>query len=282
MKKCIICLAQLSRKNELNGLIENLNDKFIQNNKNIDLLIFTEEKDKNIFEDLSEYKGGNIIQHIINNFNIPNSNFNREVPEYVFSFPISYRIMCQFFSGELFKILKNLNYDYYLRLDTDSRFLDTVPTIFDDFIKNDYYYGYITIMNEPPEVTTGMVDSIKKYIYKNNIKCNDFILLDHIDQLNFVYYNNFEVVKISEFTSDLHIKLYDYLNDDINGFLKYRWGDALFRFIYVNLFFDQNKIKYYNDVNYSHYGTFKNKPFSFNNFNLNEYRKNRLSQLSIC
>lgn len=279
IKKCIVTLSQTSKLKELGELIENLNTYFVKNNKNVDLIIFVEEKDKNSFSNMFDYNGGKTIIKIIKNFELLNNNYNKEIPEYVHSFPVSYRMMCQFFSGEIFKILKTMDYEYYLRLDTDSRFMDHVYDVFSEFISADFQYGYITILNEPPELCYGMSDEIKKYIIKNNIKCEEYILLDHINQMNFVYYNNFEVVKISEFVSDTHLNLYSYLNDDINGFLKYRWGDALFRFMYVNLFIKQEKIKYFNDIDYYHNGNFKNKPFMLNNWNLNEFRKCRLNAL---
>jgi hypothetical protein len=277
MNKCIVTLANSRRISELNGLISNLNTYFVKNNNDVDLIIFHENSDNITRENIERYTGGNTICHNIEDFILDDSPFNKEVPEYVYGFPISYRKMCQFFSGEIFKILKNMNYDYYIRLDTDSRFLDITYDIFSDFILHDYYYGYISILNEPPELCIQLVNEMSKYIYTNNIHHQNHILSDHKDQLNFVYYNNFEVVKISEFTCDLHLKMYNHLNTDINGFLKYRWGDALFRFIYVSLFFQQSKIKYYANLDYWHNGSFKNVPFMFNNYHLPDFRKNVLN-----
>lgn len=277
MNKCIVTLANSSRMSELNDLITNLNTYFVKNNNNVDLIIFHEKSDIIIKEPNNHYTGGDVVYYSIEDFKLNDDPINKEVPEYVYGFPISYRKMCQFFSGEIFKILKNMKYDYYIRLDTDSRFLDMVSDIFSDFISNDYYYGYISIVNESPELCFRLIDEISKYIQSNNILYQHHILSDHKDQLNFVYYNNFEVIKISEFTTDTHLQMYDYLNMNINGFLKYRWGDALFRFIYVSLFFPQSKIKYYANVDYWHNGRYKNIPFIFNDYNLTNFRKNRLN-----
>ena len=148
MNKCIVTLAGSNRLSELNDLIKNLNLHFVDNNKNTDLLIFHEKNDLTVTENLERYNGGNIVYHSIDNFILEDIPLNKEVPEYVYSFPTSYRMMCQFFSGEIFKILKDMKYEYYLRLDTDSRFLNTVSDIFSDFISNEYYYGYISILNE--------------------------------------------------------------------------------------------------------------------------------------
>lgn len=180
--------------------------------------------------------------------------------------------MCRFFSGELFKILKLYNYTHYLRLDTDSRFTEPVRDLFIEFTLLDMSYGYISILNEPPEVTLLLVDEIKSYL-KNKPNIQNYIIKDHSNQLNFCYYNNFEIVKISDFTVDNHIDLYEYL-DKTNGFIKYRWGDALFRFIYVNLFIPQNKIYYFHNVGYHHKFQLKNTPFKFIDWDIKSYREN--------
>ena len=165
MSYCVLTLARLNN-NDLNNLILNLNQYFIPNNPNIDLLVFIEKKDKCYINDVVKYNGKNIIFHEIEDFD-SNINYKQEISEKVFGFGLSYRLMCRFFSGELFKILKLYNYTYYLRLDTDSRFTEPVRDLFTEFTSLDMSYGYITILNEPPEVTLLLVDEVKSYL-KNN------------------------------------------------------------------------------------------------------------------
>jgi alpha 1,2-mannosyltransferase len=270
MSYCVLTLARLNN-NDLNNLILNLNQYFIPNNPNIDLLVFIEKKDKCYINDVVKYNGKNIIFHEIEDFD-SNINYKQEISEKVFGFGLSYRLMCRFFSGELFKILKLYNYTYYLRLDTDSRFTELVRDLFTEFTSLDMSYGYITILNEPPEVTLLLVDEVKSYL-KNKDNIQNYIIKDHSNQLNFCYYNNFEIVKISEFIVDNHIDLYEHL-DKTNGFIKYRWGDALFRFIYVNLFIPQNKIYYFYNVGYHHKFQLKNTPFKFIDWDIKSYREN--------
>lgn len=271
MSYCIVTLARLFN-NDLNNLILNLNNYFVPNNPDVDLLVFIEKKDENYIRNVIKYNGKNIIFHKINNFDSDIA-YREEVSQKVFGFSLSYRLMCKFFSGEIFKILKLYNYTHYLRLDTDSRFTEPVKEIFTDFVAGDMSYGYLTILNEPPEVALLLMDEIKEYINKNNIDSQKFILKDHSVQLNFCYYNNFEMVKICEFTTDKYLNLYNYL-DETNGFVKYRWGDSLFRFMYVNLFIPQNKIYYFANIGYYHKFNLKNTPFMFVDWDIKSYRKN--------
>jgi hypothetical protein len=266
MKFCIVTLARLNN-GDVNNLISNLNTFFIKNNKNIDLLIFIEKKDESYISNIIKYDGGNLYIHKLENFTEYN-NIKGDVSDKVFGVNISYRMMCRFFAGEIFKILKFYDYTHYLRLDTDSRFYNTIRDLFSEFILNDSSYGYITIINEPRQLTVLFDYELRKFITNNSINVNQYILRDHLSHMNFCYYNNFEMVKISDFTSDVHLKLYEYLDSECNGFLKYRWGDHLYRYAYVNLFLNQEKIHYFADIDYIHTFNLKNKPFKFVDWNL--------------
>lgn len=272
MKCCILTLARMYN-GDLNDLIKNLNEYFVKSNSHVDLLVFIEKKDESYINNVIKYLGGDVIYHVIDNFG-DSMRFKDEIPNKVFGFSIEYRSMCRFFSGELFKILRQYNYTHYLRLDTDSHFTEPVRDIFKEFTDLNMSYGYITILNDSPEVTLSLTHEIRKYLHRNHINVQQFILNDHLEQLNFVYYNNFEMVKIQEFTNENHLSLYEHL-DTINGFMKYRWGDSLFRFIYVNLFIPQDKIYYFANVGYHHKFYLKNQPFRFIDWNIKDYRKQK-------
>lgn len=269
MKYCVITLARLNNE-DLNNLITNLNTFFVGNNKDVDLLVFIEKKDEVHKTNVIKYLGGEVVYHTIDNLNEV-VKYKQEVPDKVFGFGVNYRSMCRFFSGELFKILKLYNYTHYLRLDTDSTFTEPVRDLFSEFVNMDMSYGYVSILSEPPEVTISILDYVREYL--KDKKCvQTYVLRDHINQLGFCYYNNFEMVKISDFTTEDHLNLYEYL-DNKNGFMKYRWGDALFRYIYVNLFIPQNKIYYFHNLGYHHKFQLKNTPFQFVDWNISSYRE---------
>jgi hypothetical protein len=266
MQKCIVTLVDNKNPHELNNLVESLNTFFVVNNKDVDFLIFYEDGfDKNAVKKLNI--SGKTIYHKVDFSTDHLSDKEKlEIPTTFYNFNIGYRMMCRFFSGEIFKILKKYNYEYILRLDTDSSFYEIVNrNIFDEFINNNASYGYINITNDRMEVRSQLLHHITNYIVKNKITTNISLFDTIIHNYNLVYYTNFEMIKVSEFTNDKHLNFYQHL-DSINGFLKFRWGDHAVRFFYVNLFINKEHIHYFNDVAYKHQFYLKNRPFSLNEY----------------
>jgi hypothetical protein len=144
MKKCIVVLIDENTITRVNELIINLNTHFVQCNKNVDLLFFHEP----LFpvQQITEvYNGGSIIFHMINLYDIDSEQL-KNIPEKYYGFSLGYRMMCRFFSGTVFRILQTYNYEYLMRLDSDSSFYEIVNRdLFEEFISNDGYYGYINI-----------------------------------------------------------------------------------------------------------------------------------------
>lgn len=280
--KCIIVLAKLN-DGELNDLIKNLNENFINYNKNVDLIIFYEPTEKHLIKNIIQYNGGKTIYHELTTFlnSDVHLKFKNEIPDFVYGFDIGYRSMCKFFAGDLFKILKNYNYKYYLRLDTDSRFTNTTRDIFDEFIISNSKYGYVSILNEPEELCYSLNKAIINYIITKNIKTK-LPIIDFINQnYNFAYLNNFEMFEINAFTDILYFDLFDYLDKNINEFLKYRWGDHVLRFKYVNLFFDRKDIYYFANLDYFHGGkVWKNTPFEIFDWQTNVRRMQKYELFS--
>jgi len=271
---CIIVLAKLN-DNELNQLIHNLNCNFIQNNKNVDLIIFYESSEKNLIDTIIKYTGGKTIYHELTTFVNSNtySKFEKEIAKSVYNFDIGYRSMCKFFAGDVFKILKNYNYKYYLRLDTDSKFINPIRDIFSEFKNSNAKYGYISILNEPEELCYSLNKEISNYVIKNKI---DTIIpiVEFLNQdYNLAYLNNFEMFQLDPFLHENYLNLFDYLDNEINGFLRFRWGDHIFRFLYTTLFFNKEDIYYFSNLDYFHgWKVWKNTPFEIYDWKLNSRR----------
>lgn len=266
MKKCIISLIDHNHAYRVNELIKNLNDNFVDANNDVDLLLFHESQFP-IGEIKEKYRGVTFY-HQIELYDVPSS-FLQNAPISCYGSGIGYRLMCRFFSGIVYKLLKQYNYDYALRLDTDSRFLDRLNrNIFDEFMQNNGSYGYINIQNDRIEVRVELLKEVIEYIQNHQLKTKISINDTLLHQYNLVYYNNFEMIKISEFTDDKYLKYFDYL-DSKNGFLRYRWGDHAVKFLYTQLFFDQSNIHYFKDLSYFHHELYKNRPFILRDLRFN-------------
>ena len=219
-KSCIVYLVR-STKEDIDGLNKSLDlvsKNILPYTKDLDILLFHEESLDNFLPDI--IKLPNIKLHKIE-FNIPEypEEIKNNIPEFYPhpthgkgpiawghpGFTLGYRHMCRFFAGEIFKndILKE--YDYYMRLDTDSFILS--PLNYDIFKwakENKCYYGYIApaVQYDNPKVAEGLSDKVKEK-YPNNIP--EFLL----------YYTNFELVYIPWFRGK-YMEFYDYV-DSLGG-----------------------------------------------------------------
>lgn len=262
MKPCIVTLASIERIQELVQLIDNLNACFVDCNPTTDLIVFHELKDSDISNRITHYKGGQIVFHAINNFDLSKIPQYQaiETPERYCGFTIGYRQMCRFFAGTIFKIFRDTNSDYthYLRLDTDSRFLKPVPDIFKDFRERpELKYGYVTIINEPDKFAIDLKKSVIEYFDVNEITYSNIPNFNYC----FAFYNNFEIVNLKAFTNNKYLDLFDYLDKKKNGFLKYRWGDHILRFMFVQMTMNTEKeVKFFSDIHYFHNWNFHNSP----------------------
>jgi hypothetical protein len=118
-------------------------------------------------------------------------------------FSMGYRHMCRFFSGELYNHSVIKEYDYYLRLDTDS-FIHT-PLNYDIFKWAEEvgcYYGYIepAIQKDNPKVIEGLWKTVNELIPENFI------------EEGMMFYTNFELGKVSWFLTSEYMRFYNELD----------------------------------------------------------------------
>lgn len=264
MKNCLVTLANNRRHHEVINLINNVNSNLLCGTNDFDFIIFHEKGfDK---KNLPVFNGrGNFFSYEINlDINQFAEKIRYETPALHYGFSIGYRMMCRFFAGEIFKILKNLNYEYMMRLDTDSSFYEKVNyNLFDKLKNKNAFYGFVSVHNDAIEFSNDLLIYVNQYAQNKQTNLNFYKVINN--QSNLVYYNNFEILKLSEFTCENYLFFYDFL-DSKNGFLKYRWGDHAVRFLYTNLFMAQDKILYYENLPYFHQIDLKNKPFLLKNY----------------
>lgn len=253
---CILYLVRSSDEdlNNFNKSLDLVEKNLTPHTSNVDLLVFCEEN----FEDFkSKVKTNLNIRYQMVDFEFPD--FNQEIlnniPEFYPhpthgngpvarghpGFPMGYRHMCRFFSGHMyeFDILKE--YEYYLRLDTDS-FIHT-PLNYDIFEwakMNDCYYGYIApaVQKDNPKVIEGLWKFVND-IYPNNI------------EEGMMFYTNFELGKVDWFLTSPYMEFYNKINMSAGIYTK-RWGDAPIKFLGVNIFMKRENIKPVLGFTYQH------------------------------
>ena len=205
--------------NLLKTSINLLKDNFIGLDK-VDILIFHEASLKPALDLIKGFHPNIKFQEMeftlptfYSQFNIPVNFPHPFVPG--MAFPMGYRHMCRFFSGEIFKHPIMENYDNY--------------------------YGYIeqAVQFDDPGVTKGLWDLAKT------------IKPDLDIEENKMYYTNFEVCNINWFNSKEYMDFYNKI-DQSGGIMTGRWGDAPIRYLGVNMFMDKSNLHGFDNIGYQH------------------------------
>jgi len=267
-ENAIIFLLNDNSKDKNNFKISlNLLIKNYLNQYPCDVVCFYE---KNFDKDELELISGTgvILKEI--EFHIPkyNQDILNEIPEYFphpefpncQGFPIGYRHMCRFFSGEVFNQDILSGYEYVWRLDTDSFILDQINyNIFDRMKQSDYIYGYINIQNDHEGVIKNLWEKSYEY-FKKIPSANDFFN-EKNKHFKKVFYTNFEIFKTEWFKKEEYQSFYKFI-DETAGIYKHRWGDHIVRYIAINCLSSIDKCLFYDDIKYYHGGLYFNKQFS--------------------
>lgn len=257
---CILYLVRSSEEdlNNFNTSLSLIEKNLIPFTNNVEVLIFCEKS-------FGSYKN-----RVITNLNLKYQEIEFKIPEYSEEilnqileyyphpthgngpiawghpgFSLGYRHMCRFFSGQMYEheILKN--YDYYLRLDTDS-FIHS-PLNYDIFEwakENECYYGYIepAIQKDNPKVIENLWSTVNRK-YSNSI------------EEGLMYYTNFELGKVSWFLTSGYMEFYNYL-DSSGGIYIHRWGDAPIKYLGINLLMNSKNIVPVKGFTYQHGATY--------------------------
>lgn len=261
MKAVII---YLSRSQDLNDLLKSVKLLYrnFNNKYNYPVIIFN--------DDFSSNEKNKVIKI---NPNIKFENLKFELPPWInlnkpfkTKWSVSYRHMCRFFGGEIYKLSIMKNYDWYWRLDSDSFIYSEIKyDIFKFMEKEGYVYGYIgKILKDGPHLVEGLWDLTKEYIQNKNIKPK--FLNNYLDSRgiydNSLYYTNFEISKLDFWKSNEYMDYYNCI--DYNGGIFYnRWGDHIIHFLALSMFIDKKKIHCFKDIDYSHHIFRPNKNYRF-------------------
>ena len=177
---------------------------------------------------LKNYVGRKSSEKYINNF--------PHVSDCTKSFSLGYRDMCKFFTKDIFDDDLFVDTEYFIRIDSDSFFLNIERNFIINLqkIKADYAYLNGTIQLEDKGVALGFGQCLFQFCKKNNMNkdflniCQEATLRPHI------YYTNFEVIKLKWIHKEINQKLLDHIISN-KGIYNYRWGDALIRYYTIKL-----------------------------------------------
>ena len=112
---------------------------------------------------------------------------------------------------------------------------------------NDFSYGYKFITRDNLNCIKGLWNATSTYIRINDIE--PYFFKDW--KQPHIFYNNFEVSKVSLWTGD---KYRDYIKyvDRLGGIYEHRWGDAPIRSLAVSMFVPRNRTHRFVDIGYKH------------------------------
>ena len=253
---CIIYLVRSSDKDieEFNKSLSLLEENLLKYTDSTDVLVFIEES---FLEHMSKVKTNLDLKYKVIEFKTPDypKEIADNIPEFYPhpthgngpiewghpGFSMGYRHMCRMFSGEFYKLPIVQQYEYYIRLDTDS-FIQT-PLGYDIFKwakENECWYGYVApaVQQDNEKVVEGLWDLVNEH-YPNNIPDR------------WMYYTNWELGKVDWFLTSEYMALYNII-DKNGGIYTKRWGDAPIKFLGVNLFMPQKHIQPVQGFTYQH------------------------------
>ncbi|MEK6958767.1 MAG: hypothetical protein AABW59_01845 [archaeon] len=153
--------------------------------------------------------------------------------------PAGYQMMCRFFCGVMQSSKQLAPYDYYIRLDHDSFFIEPKKWEAEKLIeKNNFDYMYRSIFRDPVEIES-LWKFTKKFAKDNSISLDRFKQLGLLDK-NGNYnglcpYTNFHMAKL-DFWKRKDVRKYLNEIEKMDGILKLKWDDATIQAMLLGLF----------------------------------------------
>ncbi|CCE63649.1 hypothetical protein TPHA_0F01650 [Tetrapisispora phaffii CBS 4417] len=182
----------------------------------------------------------------------------KEMKDIIYGDSISYRNMCRFESGFFWRHPLLDEYEYYWRVEPDTKlYCDVDYDIFRFMKDNDKKYGFTISIHEyratiPTlwDTTVEFINLHPEYVAENNML--DFVSNDDGMSYNLCHFwSNFEIASLDFWRSDAYRDYFDYL-DHAGGFFYERWGDAPVHSIAAALFLNRTQVHHFDDLGYYH------------------------------
>lgn len=158
----------------------------------------------------------------------------------------NYLLMIRFWFKFIFELPQLREYEYIMRIDDDSQLTGNWFNVFDEMrAKNAVYFANNVDVDLEEQLpgTMGLKQITEEYIQQNNIKVKQSDMLRDAFSNNTVrnYYNNFEVANI-EFFKREYVRRWVEAIDATQGIFKYRWGDAVLRYLTLAIFAEKQEV----------------------------------------
>ncbi|OMJ14954.1 putative mannosyltransferase KTR3 [Smittium culicis] len=181
----------------------------------------------------------------------------RNTADYMHAKSESYRFMCRFQSGFVFRhhLLKDL--EYYWRIEPDvNYFCDFQYDPFKFMKENNKIYGFIMAPEEYMATVPTLWNTTVQFMEQNPSMVPQRNLLNYVKNKEGTYngchfWSNFEIVKLDFYRSKEYMDYFNFL-DKSGGFFYERWGDAPVHTIAVAMFLEKSQVHYFSDVGYYH------------------------------
>jgi hypothetical protein len=199
-----------------------------------------------------------IFQNVDQYFALFPKNFNPYLTEPTFwkRGKWNYHQMIRFWFKHIFETDKMQQFDYVMRLDTDSRLLGKWYNVFElmkvkqlIYLANEENAEVEKVLPGTMKLQTFFVEYQHKMrlVPQDQAKVNSAFTKDTIR----IYYNNFEVFQ-TKFFRQTDVRAWIDAIDGTHGIYKYRWGDAMLRYLTLALFAKDYQVAHRKHLNLSY------------------------------
>ncbi|KAJ2830508.1 alpha-1,2-mannosyltransferase ktr1 [Coemansia erecta] len=178
---------------------------------------------------------------------------------YLYGGSYSYRQMCRYQSGFVYKHSLLQDLDYYWRIEPDVHYYCDIP--YDPFKymrDNKLVYGFTMTPMEKAETVETLWDTTRKWMIENPQYLQDksfihWVVNEKAHYTRCHFWSNFEIVDLSFYRSEAYESYFQHL-DRAGGFFYERWGDAPVHSMAASILLRKEQIHWFEDIGYHHPG----------------------------
>jgi len=230
-----ICYLLRSTQSDVNDIIKSLDSlyKYFLNKYRYPVIIIIESD----FTDSYKSQIKNSVNLDIDlqfsniSFNIPEHHKKYNVQDILLThngchkWPIGYRHMCRFWTGEFMNFSDINKYEYIWRMDSDAYLTSPIEyDIFKFMEDNQVVYGFSNYTQDSDEVCMNLYKFCCEY-FKNSSCWSPYLM----------YTTHVEIINIPKLKQSEYYNFYKEV-DNTPGFYLHRWGDAPLRLIGITNF----------------------------------------------